>query len=88
DFRKIAMLHVERISKAVESANKVVFTSIDFETLAQYYNQLFQKDNEILKAFKDNYHFDLVIHEKDLNPKSSRLEYFETITKEVEALLI
>ena len=88
DFMKIAMLHVERISKAVESANKVVFTSIDFETLAQYYNQLFQKDNEILKAFKDNYHFDLVIHEKDLNPKSSRLEYFETITKEVEALLI
>ena len=88
DFMKIAMLHVERISKAVESANKVVFTSIDFETLAQYYDQLFQKDNEILKAFKDSYHFDLVIHEKDLNPKSSRLEHFETITKEVEALLI
>ncbi|MCO6552967.1 MAG: multifunctional transcriptional regulator/nicotinamide-nucleotide adenylyltransferase/ribosylnicotinamide kinase NadR [Gilliamella sp.] len=88
DFMKIAMLHVERISKAVESANKVVFTSIDFETLAQYYHQLFQKDNEILKAFKDSYHFDLVIHEKDLNPKSSRLEYFETIIKEVEALLI
>ncbi|OCG42922.1 multifunctional transcriptional regulator/nicotinamide-nucleotide adenylyltransferase/ribosylnicotinamide kinase NadR [Gilliamella sp. Bif1-4] len=88
DFMKIAMLHVERISKAVESANKVVFTSIDFETLAQYYDQLFQKDNEILKAFKDSYHFDLVIHEKDSNSKSSRLEHFETIIKEVEALLI
>jgi HTH-type transcriptional regulator, transcriptional repressor of NAD biosynthesis genes len=88
DFMKIAMLHVERISKAVETANKVVFTSIDFETLAQCYNQLFQKDNEILKLFKDSYHFDLVIHEKDLNPKSSRPEHFETITKEVEALLI
>ncbi|WP_167370344.1 multifunctional transcriptional regulator/nicotinamide-nucleotide adenylyltransferase/ribosylnicotinamide kinase NadR [Gilliamella mensalis] len=88
DYIKIAMLHVERVSKAVENANKLVFTSIDFATLMQYYKQIFQKDNDVLKAFKDSYQFDLVIHEKDLKPQRSQLEYFETVSKKVEALLI
>ncbi|OCG10114.1 hypothetical protein A9G24_10870 [Gilliamella sp. App6-5] len=88
DYIKIAMLHVERVSKAIETANKLVFTSIDFATLMQYYNQIFQKDNDVLKAFKDSYHFDLVIHEKDLNSQFTQQEYFEIVSKKVEALLI
>ncbi|WP_081300070.1 multifunctional transcriptional regulator/nicotinamide-nucleotide adenylyltransferase/ribosylnicotinamide kinase NadR [Gilliamella sp. Choc5-1] len=88
DYIKIAMLHVERLAKAVETANKLVFTSIDFETLARYYNQIFEKESDVLNALKNSYHFDLVIHEKDLKQKCSQLEYFETVSKKVEALLI
>ncbi|MWP49769.1 MULTISPECIES: multifunctional transcriptional regulator/nicotinamide-nucleotide adenylyltransferase/ribosylnicotinamide kinase NadR [unclassified Gilliamella] len=88
DYIKIAMLHVERLSKAVETANKLVFTSIDFETLAQYYSQIFEKENDVLQALKNSYQFDLVIHEKDLKQQCSQLEYFETISKKVKALLI
>ncbi|OCG74053.1 hypothetical protein A9G42_10255 [Gilliamella sp. Nev6-6] len=88
DYMKIAMLHVERIAKAVETSNKLVFTSIDFETLEQYYSQIFKKNNDVLRALKESCHFDLVIHEKDLNPQSSQLEYFETVSKKIEALLI
>ncbi|MWN06092.1 multifunctional transcriptional regulator/nicotinamide-nucleotide adenylyltransferase/ribosylnicotinamide kinase NadR [Gilliamella sp. Pas-s95] len=88
DYIKIAMLHVERLTKAVETANKLIFTSIDFETLAQYYSQIFEKENDVLQALKNSYQFDLVIHEKDLKPQRSQLEYFETVSKKVEALLI
>ncbi|OCG30392.1 hypothetical protein A9G34_03095 [Gilliamella sp. Choc4-2] len=88
DYIKIAMLHVERINNAELTANKLLFTSIDFDTLARYYSQIFQKEHEVLKALTESYHFDLVIYEKDLDPKQSALEHFETVTKMVDTLLI
>ncbi|WP_294610203.1 multifunctional transcriptional regulator/nicotinamide-nucleotide adenylyltransferase/ribosylnicotinamide kinase NadR [uncultured Gilliamella sp.] len=88
DYIKIAMLQVERIASAERVANKLLFTSIDFATLAQCYRKIFQKEHDVLKALTENYHFDLVINETDLNPHHSSLQHFETISKMVEALLI
>lgn len=88
DYIKIAMLQVERVSRAERVANKLLFTSIDFKTLAQYYQQIFQKEHEVLKALTDSYHFDLVINEKDLNPQHSSLQHFETVSKMIDSLLI
>ncbi|OCG01404.1 hypothetical protein A9G12_02320 [Gilliamella sp. wkB112] len=88
DYIKIAMLQVERISSAERIANKLLFTSIDFAALAQCYRQIFQKEHEVLTVLTKSYHFDLVIHEKDLNPQHTLLQHFETVSKKVEALLI
>lgn len=88
DYMRIAMLHVERVAKAVETANKLVFTSIDFDSLAKNYYQIFNKQSEALRDLKINCPFDLVIHESDLAANSSPLEHFETVTKMVESLLI
>lgn len=88
DYLKIAMLHVERISSAEVEANKLLFASIDFDSLADYYQQVFDKEHQVLNALKESYHFDLVIHEKDFDPKLSSLEYFETVSNMVERLLI
>lgn len=88
DYIRIAMLHVERLSKAIETSNKVLFTSIDFETLSQYYTQIFQKEHEVLKGLKESYHFDLVIHQQDLDSSNTMLQNFEAISKMVESLLI
>lgn len=88
DYLRIAMLHVERMSKAAEDANKLLFTSIDFDTLTKYYNQIFAKSNEVLNGLKNSYQFDLVIHEKDLPANSSSLQYFEIVSQMVESLLI
>ena len=88
DYLRIAMLHVERMSKAAEDANKLLFTSIDFDTLTKYYNQIFAKSNEVLNGLKNSYQFDLVIHEKDLPANSSSLQHFEIVSQMVESLLI
>ena len=88
DYLRIAMLHVERMSKAVEDANKLIFTSIDFDTLANYYNQIFAKSNEVLNGLKNSYQFDLVIHENDLPANSTPLQHFEIVSQMVESLLI
>ena len=88
DYMRIAMLHVERVAKAVETANKLVFTSIDFDSLAKNYYQIFNKQSDALRDLKINCPFDLVIHESDLPANSSPLEHFETVTKMVESLLI
>lgn len=88
DFVRIAMLHAERINQAVTCANKLIFTTIDFDTLVDYYREIFQTDNEILNALKQNYHFDLVINQKDFNAENTALENFELASKMVESLLI
>lgn len=88
DYIKIAMLHAERLSCAEEYCNKVLFTSIDFQTLAQHYQCIFQKENQVLEALKENFHFDLVINEKDLNPQDTPLAHFQTVLNKVEALFI
>ena len=88
DYLRIAMLQVERMSKAVEDANKLIFTSIDFDTLANYYNQIFAKSNEVLNGLKNSYQFDLVIHENDLPANSTPLQHFEIVSQMVESLLI
>lgn len=88
DYIRIAILHVERLSRAVENSNKLLFTTIDFDTLAQYYTQIFEKENQVLKGLKESYHFDLVIHQNDLDPNHTPAQHFETVSKMVEALLI
>lgn len=88
DYLRIAMLHVERMSKSLENANKLLFTSIDFGTLSNYYEQIFGKSNEVLIGLKSSYQFDLIIHEKELPANSTPLQHFEIVSKMVESLLI
>ncbi|MCX8596315.1 multifunctional transcriptional regulator/nicotinamide-nucleotide adenylyltransferase/ribosylnicotinamide kinase NadR [Gilliamella sp. B3486] len=88
DYLRIAMLHVERMSKSLENANKLLFTSIDFGTLSNYYEQIFGKSNEVLIGLKSSYQFDLIIHENDLPANSTPLQHFEIVSKMVESLLI
>lgn len=88
DYLRIAMLHVERMSKSLENANKLLFTSIDFGTLSNYYEQIFGKSNEVLIGLKSSYQFDLIIHENELPENSTPLQHFEIVSKMVESLLI
>lgn len=88
DYLRIAMLHVERMSKSLENANKLLFTSIDFGTLSNYYEQIFDKSNEVLIGLKSSYQFDLIIHENELPANSTPLQHFEIVSKMVESLLI
>lgn len=88
DYLRIAMLHVERMSKSLENANKLLFTSIDFGTLSNYYEQIFGKSNEVLIGLKSSYQFDLIIHENELPANSTPLQHFEIVSKMVESLLI
>lgn len=88
DYLRIAMLHVERMSKSLENANKLLFTSIDFGTLSNYYEQIFGKSNEVLIGLKSSYQFDLIIHENVLPANSTPLQHFEIVSKMVESLLI
>lgn len=88
DYLRIAMLHVERMSKSLENANKLLFTSIDFGTLSNYYEQIFGKSNEVLIGLKSSYQFDLIIHENELPSNSTPLQHFEIVSKMVESLLI
>lgn len=88
DYLRIAMLHVERMSKSLENANKLLFTSIDFGTLSNYYEQIFSKSNEVLIGLKSSYQFDLIIHENELPANSTPLQHFEIVSKMVESLLI
>ena len=88
DYLRIAMLHVERMSKSLENANKLLFTSIDFGTLSNYYEQIFGKTNEVLNVLKSSYQFDLIIHENELPANSTPLQHFEIVSKMVESLLI
>lgn len=88
DYLRIAMLHVERMSKSLENANKLLFTSIDFGTLSNYYEQIFGKSNEVLIGLKSSYQFDLIIHENELQANSTPLQHFEIVSKMVESLLI
>ena len=82
------MLQVERITKAVENANKLLFTSIDFGTLAKYYDLIFGKSNEVLNGLKSSYQFDLIVHENQLPVNSTPLQHFEIVSKMVDSLLI
>lgn len=88
DYLRIAMLHVERMSKSLENSNKLLFTSIDFGTLSNYYEQIFGKSNEVLIGLKSSYQFDLIIHENELPANSTPLQHFEIVSKMVESLLI
>lgn len=88
DYLRIAMLHVERMSKSLENANKLLFTSIDFGTLSNYYEQIFGKSNEVLIGLKSSYQFDLIIHENELPANSTPLQHFQIVSKMVESLLI
>ncbi|MCX8660583.1 multifunctional transcriptional regulator/nicotinamide-nucleotide adenylyltransferase/ribosylnicotinamide kinase NadR [Gilliamella sp. B2772] len=88
DYLRIAMLHVERMSKSLENANKLLFTSIDFGTLSNYYEQIFGKSNEVLIGLKSSYQFDLIIYENELPANSTPLQHFEIVSKMVESLLI
>lgn len=88
DYLRIAMLHVERMSKSLENANKLLFTSIDFGTLSNYYEQIFGKSNEVLIGLKSSYQFDLIINENELPANSTPLQHFEIVSKMVESLLI
>ncbi|OCL21781.1 hypothetical protein A9G07_00675 [Gilliamella sp. wkB72] len=88
DYLRIAMLHVERMSKSLENANKLLFTSIDFGTLSNYFEQIFGKSNEVLIGLKSSYQFDLIIHENELPANSTPLQHFEIVSKMVESLLI
>ncbi|QYN41583.1 multifunctional transcriptional regulator/nicotinamide-nucleotide adenylyltransferase/ribosylnicotinamide kinase NadR [Gilliamella sp. ESL0443] len=88
DYLRIAMLHVERMSKSLENTNKLLFTSIDFGTLSNYYEQIFGKSNEVLIGLKSSYQFDLIIHENELPANSTPLQHFEIVSKMVESLLI
>lgn len=88
DYLRIAMLHVERMSKSLENSNKLLFTSIDFGTLSNYYEQIFGKSNEVLIGLKSSYQFDLIIHENELPANSTPLQHFEIVSKMVESILI
>ncbi|MDF7667054.1 multifunctional transcriptional regulator/nicotinamide-nucleotide adenylyltransferase/ribosylnicotinamide kinase NadR [Orbaceae bacterium ESL0727] len=88
DYIRIAMIHADRIKRASDRANKLLFTSFDFTVLANYYRDIFKQDSEVLKELANNYHFDLVIHEEDLNPQNSELDNFDIVTKQIEGLLI
>lgn len=84
----IAQLHAQRIEEASILANRVLFTSLDFQTLHHYYQQSFHQENKILRNLEDNYHFDLIINSNSFSPNDSDLDIFDAAIKQVEQLLI
>lgn len=87
DHIRIAMLHAQRIDEAAIIANRVLFTTLDFNTLHQYYQKSFNQENKTILDLEENYYFDLVIHDYDFNESESQLEIFEKVIKLVEQQL-
>lgn len=87
DYIRIAMLHAERIDQSAFIANRVLFTSLDFKTLHQCYQNTFKKTHPILQELENNYPFDLVIHKSDLEHSNSPLTTFEQVISLVEKQL-
>ncbi|WP_170143376.1 multifunctional transcriptional regulator/nicotinamide-nucleotide adenylyltransferase/ribosylnicotinamide kinase NadR [Orbus hercynius] len=87
DYISMAKLHAERLHAASLSANRVLFTSLDFRTLHHYYQTAFQSSNTILQELEENYPFDLIINETDFDDCDSALSVVEEILKMVEKQL-
>lgn len=87
DYMRIAMLQAQRIDDAAINANKLLFTSFDFDTLHHYYQKSFHKENPFLKELIDKYPFDIVIKSQDLDSSESQLLIFESILNQVKAKL-
>lgn len=66
DYIRIALLHCDRIELAAFTANRIVFTSIDFQTLHRLYQNRFKQTDPVLQEFADKFPFDLVISKTDL----------------------
>lgn len=87
DYIRIAILHRERIEQAVFSANRILFTSLDFKTLHRYYKSMFNQPNSILQNLEDNSPFDCVIHLADFKQEQSNLAIFDKVINVVEKQL-
>ncbi|MDF7670443.1 multifunctional transcriptional regulator/nicotinamide-nucleotide adenylyltransferase/ribosylnicotinamide kinase NadR [Orbaceae bacterium ESL0721] len=88
DFIKHALSYADCITQAAKSANKLLFTTIDFEMLDNYYQHIFKHKSVVLAALSKNLPADLTINEALLDSESSRLDLFNLVTKQVDQLLI
>ncbi|WP_392551900.1 multifunctional transcriptional regulator/nicotinamide-nucleotide adenylyltransferase/ribosylnicotinamide kinase NadR [Orbus wheelerorum] len=77
DYIRIALLHAQRLDEAMPLANQIIFTSLDFQTLHDFYRKAFEKSSKILQKLEDNYYFDQVIDASCFKQSDSSLTVFE-----------
>ncbi|XKM13007.1 multifunctional transcriptional regulator/nicotinamide-nucleotide adenylyltransferase/ribosylnicotinamide kinase NadR [Orbaceae bacterium ac157xtp] len=86
-YIKLAAIQVQRINEASILSNRILFTSLDIDTIYELYQHDFKKTSPILEKMQNEYPFDLVIKESDFSHEDSFVSVFESVIKQVEQLI-